>query len=226
MNDWTSPNNEPTLTSLGAFIEFVVWLYNLAITYSDKRKAPSLHDTFPEAEHNPNVAGMYLASFNGHWCINTGQTFGENTSPSNFDILAQAGKEMSQAKWFDNDIVDQAAAFIPQIAHPAPLTSIKRASMTTATCDSVNQGVLDPTNCQLPPAFSHHVYDNMYSNSGIASLITCAASVSIIGAYEVFGYPQDLPLGPNLITWEKFPANATRIDKPVGYGVDLHHLIY
>lgn len=56
-------------------------------------------------------------------------------------------------------------------------------------------------------------------------MIIRAASASIIGDYEVFGCPQDPPLSPNPITWEKFPADATHIDKPVGYRVDLHCLI-
>lgn len=73
----------------------------------------------------------------------TGQTFGENTSPSNFDILTRARKEMSQAKWSELDIIEQASAYIPSIALPLPLTPPKLESMTIAAHDLINQGVFN-----------------------------------------------------------------------------------
>ena len=226
INDWTSKLNEPRLTFAGAFTEFLVWGYNLAITYPRKRKASARDDiqnVYPRLKKNPNVVGAYSAAFEQFWLLNTGQTFGENTSPSNFDATARARKQVSQAKWHDAYIIEQAAPYLPSIADPHPMTDEELQAMTQATRDSINTGVLDSNGNRLPPTFSHHVDDNMYSD--LASMIKRAASASVISAYEVFGYPQDPPVGPDLITWEKWVDNVSHIDEPVGYGVDLHRLI-
>ena len=226
VNDWTDKFNEPQLTFAGAFTELVVWIYNLAITYPNERKTAARDDiqnAFPRLKHALLLIGMYSSTFEGNWLINTGQTFGENTCPSNFDVAARARKEVSQAKWFDPTIITQAAKYLPPIPAPLPLTDDERAQMTRATRDSINTGVLDSQGNRRPPSYSHHVDDNMYGD--IASQIQRAASASVIGAYEVFGYPKDPPDGPDPITWEKWVDDLSHIDEPVGYGVDMHRLI-
>ena len=225
VNDWTSKDDESPLTPTQAIIEHITRVYNLAITFPLIRKAGLRDDiscAFPRFKHHPNVVGMYSTQFEEFWCINTGQTFGENTSPSNFDNAARARKEASQHFWHDPSIIEKAAPYLPPLPASSPLSPDEIDGMTLATADSINTGVLDEYGNRLPPTFSHHVDDNMFCD--IASDIIRAASASVIGAYEVFGYPQTPSLGPDAITWDKWLADGSHIDEPVGYGINMHTL--
>ena len=225
VNDWTSSDNEPAITFGEAWLNFLVWNYNLAITYPLERKCTARDDiqnAFPRLKHYPNIVGMYSTKFFKIWCINIGQTFGENTSPASFDVLARARNQASQYRWYQPTVLEDAKQYIPVLPIAQPLTLTEQNNMTKATADTTNKGVLDNNGNRLAPPFNHHVDDNMYSD--IASEFPKALSASILGAYDTLGYPQKIMQGPEAIEWTKFLDQITHIDEPIGYGIDLHRL--
>ena len=88
INDWTSKINEPKLYFADSFQKFCTWHWNLAISYPNHDRYTGDDDVqcaFPRIKYNPNLVAMHSAISNETLIMNTGLTFGDNTSPSNWE---------------------------------------------------------------------------------------------------------------------------------------------
>ena len=119
INDWTSKATEPPLTFATAEMEFMVWLYNLRITYPTQEvylADDDISGAYRRMKYHPNLMGMHTSIQCGFGVINTGGTFGDNTSPSNFDPLAVARRALSQDLWLNaTDLEDKFGRFLPNL---------------------------------------------------------------------------------------------------------------
>ena len=98
--------------------------------------------------------------------MSTGLTFGDNTSPSNWEPVARARQQLAQRLWHDDDIIDRAKKYLPPMVFDAPATDEERSNFTVAIADSQNKGVFDARGRRLAPRYNHHVDDNMYASKG------------------------------------------------------------
>ena len=100
INDWTDKKNEPWLHFAESFLRFCVWHWNLAISYPDHDRHTGDNDVqcaFPRLKYNPQLAAMHSSISNGTLMMNTGQTFGGNSSPSNWEAIARARHQLAQS---------------------------------------------------------------------------------------------------------------------------------
>jgi hypothetical protein len=226
INDWTHKDNEPRLHFADSFNRFCVWQWNLAITYPDADRHTGDDDVqcaFPRIKYNPHLVAMHSAISNGTLMMNTGLTFGDNTSPSNWEPIARARQQLAQHLWHDGEaIINQAAKFLPQFTFAPPATPAERAAFAKAIPDTINTGVLDELGNRRPPTYDHHVDDNMYAD--ITELLPRAASASVIALYEIVGYPNGLI--PDPISWDKFESTHGHLRRVVGWEFNTRDLTF
>ena len=154
--------------------------------------------------------------------MHTGLTFGDNTSPSNWEPIARARQQLAQTLWHDPDIIHKAAPYMPPISFAPPATIEERAQFAIAIPDSKNQGVFDKQGKRQAPRYNHHVDDNMYGD--ISELMPRAAAASIISLYKIMGYPDGK--FPDPISWEKFRSAYSHTRRVVGWEFNTRTLTY
>jgi hypothetical protein len=90
INDWTSKYNEPTLEFPEKFMEYLIWIWNLRITYILLELylvGDDMGGAFRNGKWNPFLVAMHLLPFAGLLHILTSLTFGDTTSPPNFEAI-------------------------------------------------------------------------------------------------------------------------------------------
>jgi hypothetical protein len=224
INDWTHKDNEPPITFPSAWSEYLQWIYNLRISYPEEEIYPADDDVsgaFRQLKYHPNMVAMHSYQVLDYMAAATGATFGDCTSPSNWDPVAQARRQLAQFLWKEKDLVSRATPHLPRFTlAPKPQTDEVR-SFTRANPDSKNKGVFDTvTGQRLPPPYPHHVDDNMYAD--VAEHITRSIAASVLALFEVVGYPSTN--APSLFNHEKFDGKLTHQRKTVGRHIDTRRL--
>ena len=214
INDWTSKHTEPPLTFQEAEMGFMIWLYNLRITYPDLEiyiADDDISGAFRRLKYHPNCVALHASVQCGFLVLNTGGTFGDNTSPSNFDPLALARRELAQSLWLhDDDVVARATPHLPGIhSIPQPET----VSFTPADADTLNPGVLDSRGRRRPPPFNMHVDDNLYAD--VLQFLVRTICASVWALFLLLGNPLDLRV-PSPLSTDKFEATYTHERRLVG----------
>ncbi len=216
INDWTSKDNEPRLTFSQAEMGFMIWLYNLRITYPHLEIYIADDDAsgaFRLMKYHPNCWALHSSRQCGYLVINTGGTFGDNTSPSNFDPIGLARRQLAQYLWKFDVALDRVKKHLPpiQLAEAPPVEVI--ASFVPADSDDLNPGVLGPSGERLAPPYNMHVDDSLYADVGPFLHQTVYASVAAL--FDLLGEPTD-PLVPSPLSLEKFEAFYNHMRKLVG----------
>jgi hypothetical protein len=225
INDWTSKATEPPLHFADSFQQFLIWQWNLAISYPQHNRHTGDDDVqcaFPRVKYNPNLVAMHSAMSHNTLIMHTGLTFGDNTSPSNWEPIARARQQLAQQLWHDEDILNRAKQFLPEFTFEAPATEEERNRFAIAIPDTKNRGVFDKKGRRISPRYNHHVDDNMYGD--ISDLMPRAAAASIISLYEIVGYPDGRI--PDPISWEKFGSAYGHIRRVVGWDFNTRSLTY
>ena len=193
INDWTDKSYEPPLTFAHAEMGFMIELYNIRLSYpyEDIYLADDdISGAFRQIKYHPNLAGTHTSVQCGFGVLNTGATFGDNTSPSNFDPIARARRFMSHYLWTSSpDVVERVLPFLPPIT-TAPLpTPAEAALFAQSDRDNINTGVIDGNGNRIPPAYHMHVDDNLYADVLRFLVLTVCASAA--GLFEILGWPDD-----------------------------------
>jgi hypothetical protein len=152
INCWTTKDTEPPLTFAMAELMFMIWVYNMRITYPWLEiylMDDDVSGAFRWLKYHPNLVALHASIILGLGCLNTGGTFGDNTTPSNFDPIALARRLLAMWIW-TNDVPAQLEAkqFLPPVqlamallSRPMQTRSIPGSWMRPAT------GNLPPTIC-------------------------------------------------------------------------------
>ena len=225
INDWTTKTTEPSINFADALDKYFFWLYNLRITYPDEEiylGDDDVSGAFRHQKYHPNLVGMHTCVLSGYMSVSTGLTFGDTTSPANFDPIAETRKALAKYLWKQPDTVAQAAVYLPRLELANPMTPTEIADIVPAQADLLNQGVLDSaTGQRLPPQFDHHVDDDIYAD--VASFMPLTVSSSALALWQVLGFPNPLH-GPNVLSQEKFDGRYTHQRKTLGYWVDSRRM--
>jgi hypothetical protein len=217
INDWTHKDNEPPLTFAGAELGFMIWLYNLRITYPDVEiyiADDDVSGAFRLMRYHPNCMAMHTFIQGSYGVVNTGGTFGDNTSPSNFDPIGMARRQLAWYMWkHDPTVSDRVLPHLPPL-HMAPEpTAAEVASFSPADKDATNPGVLDDLGSRLAPPYNMHVDDALYADVGTHLVHTICTSVGAL--FGVLGMPTN-PLVPSPLSIDKFEGWYNHERKLVG----------
>lgn len=216
INDWTNIRYEYPFPRDSAELAFMIWIFNLRITYPLLEIYLSDDDAsgaFRWMKHHPNTVGMHTSVQCNTGVLNTGGTFGGNTTPANWSILGDARQLLAQWFWLHEPNVEELAApFLPPLQlDPDPSPDIV-AGFAPADPDIINTGVLDADGNRRPPPFKHHVDDNPYGD--IRPYIPRAVASSTMALYTVLGQPTPYTLNP--LSLEKLDLRLNPYRKCLG----------
>ena len=119
-------------------------MWNLAISYPQQDRYTGDDDVqcaFPRVKYNPNLVAMHSALSHDTLIMHTGLTFGDNTSPSSWEPFARARQQLAQKIWHEEDIIERAEPYMPNITFELPATPEERRAFAVAVPDSKHQKV-------------------------------------------------------------------------------------
>lgn len=223
INDWTSKHNEFKIRFAYSFMGHLIWIYNLRITYP-KRNINGADDdmtgAFRQDKYNPELVPMHSQLMNGLLVMSTGTTFGDTTSPANFEVVALSRQQMAQHFWKQPDTLEDVARYLPPLKFAPEPTEDELSLFTRADTDELNNGVLNSDGSRQPPPYWHHVDDNLYAD--VTEFMPQTVAASVRAAYTVLGYPR--PEVPNAVSQEKLDTEYGHERYSVGYVTDTREL--
>jgi hypothetical protein len=223
INDWTNPKDEPPITFADAFPRSLIRVWNMRITYPNEEIYPADDDVagaFRNDKYSPVMGGMQCCLICGFLILQSGTTFGDNTSPSNWDTIAVARQQLADKLWTDEKLCEQARCYLPEMTFSPDPTTEETATFAQAEPDAINTGVLDAEGKRTPPGYPHHVDDNLYCDTRSHMFRTVAASV--LALYILLGFPRDEV--PNAVSQDKLETSYTWTRKHVGFTVNTRSL--
>ena len=224
-NDWVDIENEPDIIFPTSLMVSLVWLYNLRLSHPNEELYIGDDDVsgaFRHAKFNPNVVGLHAFMLFGFLFFATGQTFGGEPGPSNWEVLAIARMKTARYLWTLSTTIKRALPFLPKIETTPSPTPAEVAAFVPAERDSINRGVRNSDDSRKPPEFRHHVDDCMYADTGTYLLQTVSASV--LALYIVLGFPDKERGIRDCVSWEKFQSTFTYTRKTLGWIINSRRL--
>ena len=223
INDMTSKHTEPEIHFPKTWILFLTWIWNLRITYP--RLEIYLCDddvsgAFRHVKYNPNVVALHAFLLFGALFFFMGQTFGDTTSPANWEPVARCCQHYAQFLWNQPDSVERAQPYLPKLQLAPDPTTNERASFVQATADTQHQGVLDPAGKRKPPTFNHHVDDCFYADIG--NYVQLGVAASVLALYQILSHPT--PQHGDPVSWDKFQATYSHRRKVTGFNINSRTL--
>ena len=225
INDFTSKDTEPPIKFAKSFMKFLAWIWNLRADYPDLEIYicdDDVSGAFRHGKWNPNIVGMHCYRLFGFLFFCTGLTFGDNTSPPQWETVALARQQLAQYFWGQSNTYSEVKHLLPVITKAPLPTPAEVAAFSPAEKDCLNPGVFNSDGSRRPPTFDHHVDDNLYADVGDFLHQTVAASV--LALYKILGFPDPARGIRDCVSWEKFESTFSHRRKTVGYIVDSRRL--
>jgi hypothetical protein len=223
VNDWTTTDTEPAIHFAGSFRRYLIWIHNLRISYPTSEIFPLDDDVsgaFRHCKFNPNVVGMHTFLLFGYLFFSSGQIFGGNTCPSNFEPIARARQQLAQYLWSQATTHSRVQQYLPTVTQASSPTIEEVTQFTPAESDSLNTGVFQADGARMPPTYDHHVDDNLYAD--IAEFLMPTIAASILALYILLGFPTSG--NREVVSWDKFTKLLSHKRKCVGWEVDTRRL--
>jgi hypothetical protein len=156
INDWMNKCNKPPLVFVTSFMTHLTWLWNLRITCPCEEiyiGNNNILGAFNQKKYNPRLVALHTFVLLTYSVMNTGSTFGNNSSPGNFEPLTQARQQHAKYLWgiaLDHDMCEHMARYKINIMLVPPPTPGKIMGFSLTTADSLNPGVQDINGKWLP----------------------------------------------------------------------------
>ncbi|CAJ1959567.1 unnamed protein product [Cylindrotheca closterium] len=218
-NDFTSKATGPETCFPRSFPNFLIWIYNLCITYPKEEIYICDNDVsgaFRHVKWNPNVVDMHMFMLFGFRFFCTGLSFGDNTRPAQWEVVAMVGQQLAHSLWYAAvTTIPRVAKYLPKLSLAPRPTPSNIAAFTPAKSDSKNPGVLNADRSRKSPTFYHHVDDCVYAD--VALFLHQKISASILALYILLGFPNPSNGIRNCISWEKFANPFSHKRKTVGW---------
>ncbi|CAJ1954270.1 unnamed protein product [Cylindrotheca closterium] len=226
VNDFTSKETEPEICFPRSFPNFLIWIYNLRITYPQEEIYicdDDVSGAFRHVKWNPNVVGMHMFMLFGFLFFCTGLSFGDNTSPAQWEVVAMVRQQLAQSLWYAAvTTIPRVAKYLPKLSLAPLPTPSDIAAFTPAEPDSKNQGVLKADGSRKSPTFDHHVDNCLYAD--VALFLRQTISASILALYILLGFPNPSNGIRDCISWEKFANTFSHERKTVGWLINLRRM--
>ena len=196
VNMWSNPDREPPIRYGTTFLRHLIRIWNLRITYPKQDIYlwdDDIAGAFRLVKYNPEIAPAFASLVQGDLWIPTSQVFGSNTSPQNFEVLANAREIV--AEHFSSPefhhLITKHNEIIDKVQFEEVETSISTANFEQAIKDTMHQGVhgIDETPKNTP----HNTFVDDNHMADVIGRMKQAMAASIEGLFQIFG--PDCPLG-------------------------------
>jgi hypothetical protein len=146
INDFTCKEREPEIVFPKAWLLYLAWLCNLRIKYPWLEiylGDDDVSGAFCQVKYNPNVVAMHAFLVFGVLFMSTGQTFGDCTSPANWEPVERNCQQYARYLWHQANTLARAMKHLPTLHFADPPTAATVLSFVQATSDPLNPGVVD-----------------------------------------------------------------------------------
>jgi hypothetical protein len=204
-NQFIDLADEPDIVFGEAWIQFLVSIYNLRITFPDLEiylMDDDVASAFRQLKYNPNIISAKGILIDMFLFIATGLTFGDRSSPPSFEPIARTCIAVSTELSAGRHPVPEFPEYLDHVRFtPPPPPGLR---FTPARADRYNPGVPHQPDgsSQFPVTYKMHVDDNLYAAAGVDHM-RWAMRCSIAGLQAVFG-ANDPDLRPCQPDMEKF----------------------
>jgi hypothetical protein len=126
--------NEPPITFPSAWQEYLTWPYNFRITFPSKEIYPAddVSGAFRHLKYHPNVVAMHSHCILDYFAAATGTTFGDCSSPSNCDVVAQARRRSTRTvSGHQPDTISLVTSYLPKFSLAPPPTNDEQPNFCT-----------------------------------------------------------------------------------------------
>ncbi len=190
LNDITHKSNEPKLVFGTSWKRHLIRIYNLRISYPTKE----LHlwdddakSAFRHGKHHPDIASAFMFILLEYLYICVAQTFGSNTSPSNWEPIARARAALAEHLFNDASLLEKHKELLDKVIFSDPPD--KNTTFAQAVADAFNKGVFDEQGEPVKTPHNMFVDDNLICD--ILSRIKQAMAASIEALYRILGFPDE-----------------------------------
>jgi hypothetical protein len=210
--------NEPDIVFGEAWNKFLAVIYNLRITFPDLEIYlfdDDIASAFRQVKYHPNVISAKGFVIGEYLFIATGLTFGDASSPPNFEPIARARMAVSHELSKGARPVPDFPEYIGQVRFTSPPPP--GFQFAKARPDRFNPGVELPTDGSVVPTeYNMHVDDNLYAAAGVDRM-KWAMRCSIAGLQAILGDndPAHRPCQPDLDKFLSHPVSFER--RQLGY---------
>jgi hypothetical protein len=180
----------------------------------------SLAEAFRHIKYHPNMVAMHCFQALSTLFLSTGQTFGDNTSPQNWEPVAHARQQFAQYVWHQPTTLARVKPYMPSIQVAAQPPASVSNDFVQAVPDAIHNGARDATGQRHAPCFRHHVDDNLYAN--VAPHVDQAMGASVLSLYEILGFPDDRIT--HALSRDKFEVRITHERRFMGNTVNSRTL--
>jgi hypothetical protein len=142
---------------------------------------------FRHGKYHPDLVPMHCATIGTILTAATGTTFGDNTSPPNFEPVARARSELARHLWGKDGTIAAVAPHLPEPKFEAEPTAAEIDAYQKADADSQNTGANNPDGTPRPPPYNTHVDDCFYATIRKYTWMTACASV--YAPFWILGFP-------------------------------------
>jgi hypothetical protein len=190
VNCMTHTHNEPDLIYGTTWNRHLTQIWNLRISYPDEDILvfdDDVSGAFRHAKHNPDIAAAISFVIGELLYIPTGQTFGSNTSPANFEPIARARTILASHLEGQTNLQEKHKEILDKVTFSEPPTPTT--TFVKATKDTIHTGVFDKNGKKKKSQHNMFVDDNLMANILRLMKQTMAASIEslliILGFKEI-----------------------------------------
>jgi hypothetical protein len=212
-------DQNPTIYYGTAFLRYLVWLWNLRITYPTEdilQMTDDISAAFHRVLYHPDVAPGFASVWRQWLIVPASAIFGSKSSPGNYMWKGEMRAHLSNHMALVPSSTD-----IPLVARlrlPPPPTDSEKNSFCLATADSLHQGIIF-----RPNGSPERRHPSFVDDTGVAHIrqhFMTAASASVHSAYVMFGHPEEDANRPPCINPDKWKENVNHQLQFLGYHID------
>lgn len=212
-------DENPTIYYGTAFIRYLIWIWNLRITYPNEdilQIADDISAAFHRILYHPDLAPAFATVWKQFLIIPVSAIFGSRSSPGNYMWKGELRSH------YANFMEVPAEAFqeplITRLRLPPPPSADEISRFQHAVPDSKNPGIR--FSARGVPERRHPSFVDDTGVAHVRSHFLTAVAASVHAAYVMFGHPLDDPMRPPCINPIKWKEDVLHTLEFLGYHID------
>jgi hypothetical protein len=217
-------DQNPTIHYGDAFERYLVWLWNLRITYPHEdilQMTDDVSAAFHRMLYHPDIAPAFATVWREYLIIPVSCIFGSRSSPGDYMRKGELRSHYANHMTIPPEVFNE--PLIQRIILPPVPSPEEAASFSQATADEINPGITvaaDGTPERRGPVF---VDDT--GNAHIRAWIIATIAASLHAAYVMFGHPSGDPDRPPCINPIKWHDAVFHHLTFLGYFIDTRRML-
>jgi hypothetical protein len=218
------PDKNPQVYYGTAFLRHLETIWNTRITHPREdilQACDNISAAFHRVLYHPEMAILFASVWDDKLVVPVGSIFGACFSPG---FYMKKGEIRSH---FTHSHPDPTSLPLTDLARalilPPPPTRAETAEFDQAVADTIHKGLSNPKTD--PPERRQVAYVDDLATAHIPRFIRSLVNTSVIGAYIIFGFPEEDPNRPPPINPQKWNDKLSHLLYFLGYEIDSRKMI-